>query len=180
MIEKKLMLASKRKICYDNKNVCTEVSRTVKEKKKPSEKRNHKVKTPLNINSRTSGEKKPNETWLKTKVVFQKIGRVCSIIGKVIFHMRKIFLTLPVLWAAFKVCAYAKEMLPENVGVWLLESGDYQFMLGREASLLSCLAVTAVCLGLMFLSRRTILPWVVSLFTLVLPIMLVLTNMYPA
>ena len=167
------MLASQKEICYNNKNVCTEVSRTVKEKK-------NKMKAPKAMSSPTAGEKKPNEAWAKTKVVFQKIGRVFSIIGKVLFHMRKIFLTLPVLWAAFKVYTYAKEMLPEDVGVWLLESGDYQFMLDREASLMSCLAVTAVCLGLMFLSRRTILPWIVSLFTLVLPIMLVITNMYPS
>ena len=125
-------------------------------------------------------EKKPNEKWQKFRVVMHKIGRVFYIIGRVLFHMRKIFLTLPVVWLAFKVCTYAKAQLPDPVGVWLLESGDYQFMLGRESALISCLAVTAVCLGLMFLSRRTILPWVVSLFTLVLPIMLVLTNMYPS
>ena len=125
-------------------------------------------------------EKQPNEKWLKTKEVFRKIGRVFYIIGRVLFHMRKIFLTLPVAWAAFKVYTYAKEMLPEDVGVWLLESGEYQFTLDREASLMSCLAVTAACLVLMFLSRRTILPWVVSLFTLVLPFVLVLSNMYPS
>ena len=125
-------------------------------------------------------EKRPNEKWLKTKEVFRKIGRVFYIIGRVLFHMRKIFLTLPVAWAAFKVYTYAKEMLPEDVGVWLLESGEYQFTLDREASLMSCLAVTAACLVLMFLSRRTILPWVVSLFTLVLPFVLVLSNMYPS
>ena len=33
----------------------------------------------------------------------------------------------------------------------LLESGDYQFMLDRDAALVSCFAVTGVCLGLMFL-----------------------------
>ena len=125
-------------------------------------------------------ENNAKDTWAKTKEVFRKIGRVFYIIGRVLFHMRKIFLTLPVLWAAFKVYSYAKEMLPEDVGVWLLESGDYQFMLDRDAALVSCFAVTGVCLGLMFLSRRTILPWVVSLFTLVLPFALILTNMYPA
>ncbi len=152
---------------------------TVKEKKTPSA--NAKKPRPVKEKKpQAVKENKPNEKWLKTQEVFRKIGRVFYIIGRVLFHMRKIFLTLPVLWVAFKVYTYAKEMLPENVGVWLLETGDYQFTLDREASLMSCLAVTAACLVLMFLSRRTILPWIVSLFTLVLPIMLVLTNMYPS
>lgn len=125
-------------------------------------------------------ENKPNEKWLKTQEVFRKTGRVFYIIGRVLFHMRKIFLTLPVVWLAFQVCSYAREHLPDAVGVWLLESGDYAFTLGVDAALTSCLAVTAACLVLMYLSRRTILPWVVSLFTLVLPIALVLTNMYPS
>ena len=125
-------------------------------------------------------ENKLPESWAKTQEVFRIIGRVFYIIGRVLFHMRKIFLTLPVVWLAYKVCSYAKEMLPDAVGVWLLESGDYAFTLGIEAALISCLAVTAACLVLMYLSRRTILPWIVSIFTLVLPIMLVLTNMYPS
>lgn len=148
-----------------------EVKRTVKEKKAHPAK--EKKVTPAKKNT-------PNEKWLKTQEVFRKIGRVCYIIGRVLFHMRKIFLTLPVVWLAFKVCSYAKEMLPDAVGVWLLENGDYAFTLGANAALTSCLAVTAACLVLMYLSRRTILPWVVSMFTLVLPVMLVLTNMYPS
>ena len=125
-------------------------------------------------------ENNAKDTWAKTKEVFRKIGRVFYIIGRVLFHMRKIFLTLPVLWLAFKVYNYAKELLPDTVGVWLLENGDYAFSLGVDAALISCLAVTAACLVLMYLSRRTILPWIISLFTLVLPVMLVLTNMYPS
>ena len=42
-----------------------------------------------------------------------------------------------------------------------------------------CLAVTALCLLMMFISRRTIYPWLISIFSLVLPILLIVTNMLP-
>ena len=150
-------------MCYDKQNVTKEVRQTVDEKKKNSQ-----------------AKEKNNSGWEKTKAVFRKIGRVFQIIGKVLFHLRKIFMAVPVVWAAFKVYTYGQEHLPEAVGVWLLENGDYQFTLARESALMSCMAVTAACLVLMFCSRRTILPWIVSIFTLVLPFMLIITNMYPS
>jgi hypothetical protein len=138
------------------------------------------VKQAVKEKKEISQAKQPNAGWEKTKAVFRKIGRVFQIIGKVLFHLRKIFLAVPVVWAAFKVYAYGQANLPEAVGVWLLENGDYQFTLARESALMSCMAVTAACLVLMFCSRRTILPWIVSIFTLVLPFLLIITNMYPS
>ena len=45
--------------------------------------------------------------WQKTKAVFQKIGRVFNIIGKVLYHMRKLFLAAPVVWLAVRLYGYA-------------------------------------------------------------------------
>ena len=128
----------------------------------------------------SEAKEKAKAAWEKTKVVFRKIGRVFNIIGKVLFHLRKIFLAVPVVWAAFRMYAYAMEHLPENVGVWLLENGEYQYNLARESALMSCMAVTAAGLVLMFCSRRTIYPWIISIFTLVIPVLLIVTNMYPS
>lgn len=125
-------------------------------------------------------EKKPTEVMQKTKEVFQKIGHVLSIIGKVIYHLRKIFLAAPVVYAAMRIYAYAEQKLPETVGVLLMENGEYQYMLARNTAVLGCMGVTAACLLLMFCSRRTIYPWVISIFSLVLPLLLIVTNMYPA
>jgi len=130
--------------------------------------------------SKPEAKKKENTFWQKTKEISGKTGRVLGIIGKVLFHLRKIFLTIPVVWAGLKVYAYGKENLPDMVGILLQESGDFCYMLEKNSALMSCMAVTAACLVLMFCSRRTIYPWIISLFTLVLPILLVLTNMYPS
>ena len=125
-------------------------------------------------------EKKPSDAMLKTKEVFNKIGHVLGIIGKVLYHLRKLFLAAPVVYAAMRIYAYAEEKLPETVGILLLESGDFQYMLARNTAVLGCMGVTGACLLLMFCSRRTIYHWVISIFSLVLPFLLIITNMYTA
>jgi len=118
--------------------------------------------------------------WQKTKTAFEKTGRVFSVIGKVLYHMRKLFLSVPVVWLAVRIYGIAMEKLPPVVGLLLRESGDYVRMVERETAALGCMAVTAVCLLMMFCSRRTLYPWLISLFSLVLPILLIVTNTFPA
>ena len=42
------------------------------------------------------------------------------------------------------------------------------------------LALTLACLFLMFCSRKALYPWAISVFTLALPILLLVSNLYPA
>jgi Na+-driven multidrug efflux pump len=57
---------------------------------------------------------------------------------------------------------------------------------GVDALALSGLAVTfplmitGACLVLTFLSRKSIYPWLISVFSLVIPVLLLVTNIYPA
>ena len=120
------------------------------------------------------------EGWKKTKAVFGKIGHVLDIIGKVLYHMRKLFLAAPVVWLAVRLYGYAMKELSETVGIWLQENGSYAYLIERETAAMGCMAVTAACLLMMFLSRRTLYPWVISIFSLVLPFLLILTNIFPA
>ena len=120
------------------------------------------------------------ETLQKTKLAFEKTGRVFSIIGKVLYHMRKWFLAVPVVWLAVRRYGIAMEKLPPAVGLLLQESGDYAKMVEKETAAMGCMAVTAACLLMMFCSRRTLYPWLISLFSLVLPILLIVTNIFPA
>ncbi len=120
------------------------------------------------------------EALQKTKAAFEKTGRVFATIGKVIYHLRKLFLAVPVVWLAVRLYGEAMERLPQVVGVWLKESGDYAYMLEKETAAMGCMAVTAACLLMMFCSRRTLYPWLISLFSLVLPVLLIVTNIFPA
>ena len=93
-----------------------------------------------------------------------------DIIGKVLYHMRKLFLAAPVVWIAVRLYAYAMTELPETVGILLQEDGGYAHLLDRETAAMGCMAVTAACLLMMFLSKRISFPFLVSLFSLILPI----------
>lgn len=115
----------------------------------------------------------------KTGAVMQKIGHVLSEIGSYVFKLRKIFLTIPVVYAALRVAKECWNRLPEVVGINLQASGEYAYMISRSVAIRSSLGITAACLVLMFCSRRTLYPWLISIFTLIIPIILVLTNTYP-
>lgn len=116
----------------------------------------------------------------KRRKGWEKVKRVFQIIGKVLYHSRKVFLTVPVVLAALKIYEIAKERLPENVGVFLQDDGVFKYMFPMNKALMYCFAATGICLLMMYCSRKTIYPWVISLFTLVLPLLLIITNMYPA
>ena len=70
--------------------------------------------------------------------------------------------------------------LPAQVGINLQTSGEYALEISRILAVMGPLAVTAVCLLLMFCSRRVIYPWLISLFSLILPVLILITNTFPA
>lgn len=113
------------------------------------------------------------------KTPMQKVKRVFTVIGKVLFHLRKLFMALPVIYFAMKLGAYNMEHLPEMVGLNIQSNGVYAQMISRTAAVNGSLAVTYACLALMVISRKATYPWIISIFSLIIPIFLLLTNLYP-
>ena len=113
------------------------------------------------------------------KTGWQKVKEILRIIGRVLFRLRKVFMAIPVIYLAMKLGAYNMEHLPEMVGLNLQSNGAFAQMITRAEAVNGCLAVTYACLGLMLLSRKAVYPWVISFFSLILPIFLLLTNQYP-
>ncbi len=125
--------------------------------------------------------------WGKTKPVRDKIKKVCKGIWKVIYaigewiyNLRGIFMAVPVGIAAVMLAIENTARLPEDVGLNLLANGQFQYVIDRELAVLCPLAVTAVCILLMFCSRRMVYPWLISILSLVLPVLLWVTNIFPA
>lgn len=112
--------------------------------------------------------------------VYSKIRRVIGILVMCLYRVRSVFLALPVAWFALKLAAYNSEHLPEEVGINLLSSGAFAMTISRELAVTAPLAVTAACLVLMFASRKALYPWAVSIFTLILPVLILFSNLYPA
>lgn len=116
----------------------------------------------------------------KVGKVFFVIGLVFKAIGTWIYRLRSVLLAIPVVVVAMELARRNMERLPENVGINLLANGEYAQMISRDVAVIGPLAVTAVCLLLMFLSRRVLYPWLISLFSLVLPLLIWVTNVFPA
>lgn len=119
------------------------------------------------------------------KTAYGKIRTVCGRIGSVIglvctwiFRLRKIFMALPVVYLAVRIAIANMERLPETVGLNLQSSGEFAMMVTRSYAVFGPLCVTAFCLLLMFCSRKTLFPWIISIFTLALPYLIYLTNLY--
>ena len=125
--------------------------------------------------------------WQKVKAVLLKIGGFCDAVAggvgrgyQVIMRFRKIFISIPVVYGALKLAAYNRDHLGSEVGILLQENGSYAYTVARDTAIMGPLAVTAVCLLLMFCSRRTLYPWLISMFSLVLPLLILITNIFPS
>lgn len=115
-----------------------------------------------------------------TAAVFKKIGNVLHLIGSWIFRLRKIILAVPVVYLAVSLAVNNLSQLPEEVGLNLQATGEFAMTVSRSAAVMGPIGVTAACLLLMFCSRKTLYPWVISLFSLVLPVLILFMNNYPA
>ena len=109
-----------------------------------------------------------------------KVGRVLMIIGSYIYKLRAVLISIPVVAAAIWLAVRNMQKLPESVGINLLATGDFSMMVTRPVAVFAPLLVTALCVVFTLCSRRTLYPWLISVFTLVLPILIWLTNIYPA
>lgn len=110
----------------------------------------------------------------------QKFLQVMKAIGKWIYRLRSVILAIPVAIAAVVLALRNMANLPELVGIDIQTTGEYAQVVSKNVAVLGPLAITAVCLLLMFCSRRVVYPWLISVFSLVLPIVLYFTNIFPA
>lgn len=116
----------------------------------------------------------------KKNAAWQNTWQIIKMTATWAFQLRSILLAIPVAVAAVAMALRNMVSLPAEVGINLLSDGQFQFVVGRGVAVMGPLAVTALCLLLMFCSRKTLFPWLVSLFSLVLPWLILLTNTFPA
>lgn len=96
------------------------------------------------------------------------------------YRLRAVLLSLPVIIAAIVLAIMNISRLPEKVGLDMLASGDFQFFIGKGLAVMGPLALTSICLLLVFCSKKVMYPWLISVFSLALPVVLWLTNVFPA
>lgn len=96
-----------------------------------------------------------------------------------IFRLRSILLAFPVVVTAIIMAIYNLTNLPEIVGINMQSNGEYAMVVTRAVAVMGPLALTAVCLLLMFCSKKVLYPWLISVFSLVLPLLFLFTSTFP-
>ena len=109
-----------------------------------------------------------------------KIKKVIGFIVTWIYRLRGLILAAPVAFAAMWLANYNMNHLPEPVGLNLQTTGEFATTVSLEMAVYGPLGLTLACLALMLCSRKVMYPWAISIFTLALPILLLISNIYPA
>ncbi len=116
----------------------------------------------------------------KEDTPYEKVKQVVGILILCLYRLRKVVLAAPVVYYALKIADYNMENLPEYVGINLQSNGAFADIISRNTAVMGPLVVTGVCLLLMFFSRRALPTWAISVFSLALPLVILLSNLYPA
>ena len=94
-----------------------------------------------------------------------------------VYRLRGLILSIPIAAAAVIIALHNQIVLPDMVGLNMQSNGEFAMMVTRNYAVFGPLLVTGFCLLLMFCSRKTLFPWIISIFSLVLPYLIYLTNM---
>lgn len=122
--------------------------------------------------------KAPQErSW---RSAFVTILNICEEAWVYIFHFRKVLLSIPVVGMSIYLARLNWTQLPDQVGLSLMSNGQFAQTVAKEAAVYGPMGVTAICLALMICSRRALYPWLISVFTLVLPLLILITNVFPS
>lgn len=116
------------------------------------------------------------------KAVFdpnKPFNQVFRSVCKWVYKLRSIVLAIPVAVTAVILAVRNMAVLPAKVGFDLQATGEFTYLVGKTTAVMGPLAVTAICLLLMFCSKRVVYPWLVSLFSLALPVVILLVNTFP-
>lgn len=120
-----------------------------------------------------------SEGMQKVTGFLKQIGIVLGLTVKWGFKIRSLVLAIPVFICAGALAIRNAGQLPELVGINILASGEYQWFVSRGVAVIVPFGITAVCLLMMLCSKKVLYPWLISLFSLVLPLVVWLTNNLP-
>ena len=111
---------------------------------------------------------------------YQKAQAVWKKAKPWVWASRKVLLAIPVLWLMLYFARLNWNVLPDPVGLNLQTTGEYAQYISKELAVYGPMGVTGGCLAMMFLSRKTVYPWMICMFSMLLPMLLLITNIFPA
>lgn len=120
--------------------------------------------------------------FLKPEENKSTVGGFQKAIGAVVmflYRSRKIVMAAPVAIYAFYLAYQNSIRLPREVGIFLQNNGNFLRMIDRGTAVVFPLIVTFGCLTLMMFSRKAMYAWAISIFSLVLPLLILVSNVFP-
>ena len=115
----------------------------------------------------------------KTGQKLSDVGFVLRLTFRWAYKLRSLVLSIPVAVIALALAVRNLAQLPAQIGFLLQENGQYQIVINKGVAVFFPLAITAVCLCMMLLSKKMLYPWLISVFSLVLPVALWFTYLFP-
>ena len=97
-----------------------------------------------------------------------------------IYRFRGVILAVTVLILAIVVAVLGLTHLPDTVGLNLQSDGSFSMMVPKAIAVMLPFLITLVSLFFLVISKRVLYPWLISLFTLALPVVIYITNVFPA
>ena len=122
--------------------------------------------------------KTPPKKHSKFVMVLLAIWKAFSTACVWIYRLRSFIMAAPVAFYAIKLAFANGNRLPDMVGLDIQASGEFARMVSRQAAVFGPFALTCFCLVLVLCSKKPLLPWLISIFTLILPILIWMTNYY--
>ena len=117
--------------------------------------------------------------WVqKVGSFLKKVGIVLKLTVKWAYQLRSLVLSIPVFVCAGALAIRNARLLPEQVGINMLANGEYQWMVARGVAVLTPLLLTCLCIALMLCSKKMLYPWLISVFSLALPLVIWFTNSF--
>lgn len=124
--------------------------------------------------------RKMQPTVAKAGQIAKTVADKTVFVWNYVTKFKKLFLCVPVAVMAVILAIRNLFMLPALVGLNLQGNGEFSIEIIREVAVLGPMVITAICLLLVFVSKRTLTPWMVSVFSLALPLLILVTNTFPA
>ena len=122
---------------------------------------------------------------------FHTLGEALYKVGLYMYRLRSLILAAPVAGVALILASESRARLAETVEItsftFNTEASDALFgflelgstTISQDAAVLGPLMITTACLIMMICSKRTLYPFLISVFTLCLPPVIWFFNTYP-
>lgn len=109
-----------------------------------------------------------------------RLLEIIRLIWQWIYFLRKVLLSIPVLYGIIRLSVYNAKHLNPTVGLLLQADGEFLMNISRSTAVFAPVAITVGCLVMMFMSRKSLYAWSISVFSLLLPVIILFSNLFPA